>query len=98
VSLPLACLTLSGSTVSLRLRPGLLERLHAITPLSVTPADSAEIFPVGGARTSQGIGILLPDGGCYYFGTPAREEVLAALSDADVNVSWLERQAPARTG
>jgi hypothetical protein len=36
----------------------------------------------------------VPHGGWYYFGTPAREEVLAALSDAGVSVSWLERRAP----
>jgi hypothetical protein len=93
VLMALASLTVCGATVSLRLQPRLLEKLLAVTPLSQAPAGAAQAFPVRGLRDSPGVGIIAGDS-WYYFGTPARAEVLTALSEAGVSVSWAERQAP----
>jgi hypothetical protein len=94
VTMPLACLTLGGSAVSLYLRPRLIHKILRVPVVSVTPADSIEVFPVGNPEADKGIGILLPQGNWCYFGTSAREEVLAALAESGFKVSWLERQVP----
>ena len=61
----------------------------------MTPADGIEVFPVCKPRDYKGIEILSPQGNWCYFGTSAREEVLAALAETGFNVSWLELQAAA---
>jgi hypothetical protein len=88
--MPLACLRLDGSTVSINLRPRLLQKLFGVRALNVTPAVGAEIIP---ARNPTGIEIRLPHGEWYFFATSAREDVLATLAGAGLAVSWLERQA-----
>jgi len=94
VAVPLACLTLDGSTISVRLRPRLLQRILGVATLSASPADGVEAFPLRKPRDEKGIAILWPHGAWCHFGTSAREEVLAALAEAGFKVSWLERQAP----
>jgi hypothetical protein len=94
VTVPLACLTLDGSTISLRLRPRLLQRILGVTTLSASQADGVEAFPVRKPRDEKGIEIVMPHGAWCYLGTRTREEVLAALAEAGFTVSWLERQAP----
>ena len=93
-TVPLGRLTLDGRTVTLQLRPRLVEKILGVAELSVTPDDGVEVFATFKPRDDKGIGIHLPEGSWYYFGTSARGEVLSALVRVGFTVSLLERQAP----
>jgi hypothetical protein len=93
-TVPLGLLKLEGRTVTLQIRPRLLRKILGVGELSVTPDDGVEVFPTFKPRADKGIGIHLPEGSWYYFGTSARGEVLSALAGAGFTVSLHERQAP----
>jgi hypothetical protein len=88
---PLAVLELTGSSVTVRVRPRLLARgLQASVTLE--PAGVEAIFPIKTRLAGyEGIGLLRTGGSVTYFWSSRREELLSALAAGGFPVGWEER-------
>jgi hypothetical protein len=84
---PLAVLELTGSRLTLRLRPALLAKFLGIETLTAIPDGSLHIFLIQNDRTWKGIEFRLPERSSFRFYTPHREQVLEALARAGFVVS-----------
>jgi hypothetical protein len=86
-TLPLAVLEVSGSQLTLRIRPHFLAKLAGIEYLVTQPGPGVTCAPVGSNSTWQGIEITGPERPSYYFWTNRRAEVMAYLLQAGFTIS-----------
>jgi len=88
---PLAVLELTGSSVTVRVRPRMLALgLQAVITLEPDGVDA--IFPIKTRLAGyEGIGLRRHGGAVTYFWSSRREELLSALAAAGFPVRWEER-------
>jgi hypothetical protein len=88
---PLAVLELTGSSVTVRVRPRVLALgLQAAVTLDADDVDA--IFPIKTRLAGyEGIGLRRTGGAVTYFWSSRREEMLSALTVAGFPVRWEER-------
>ena len=92
-STPLAVLELSGSSLTLRVRPSFLASLFGAKALVVSPDQVEEVFPARGRLRSKAICIRPINQPPSYFLTVGgdRAPILSAIAAAGFRVEWDER-------
>lgn len=93
-SKPLVALSLSGSSLELRVRPAFLAAPFGVRPLMVEATSGEEIFPARGSFGSSWLGIRGNSGDEGYFATKDVPAILTLLSHRGFNVSWQVRKIP----
>ena len=90
---PLAVLSISGPTLTLRLRPRVIRMLPGGEPSAWNAADLLVTYPVRGRvlRVNRGVAIESNTAPLAYFWTQQPESVLAALAAHGMPVDWTER-------
>ena len=86
-TIPLVIVELTGSSLTVRLRPAVLARLVGAVPLTAAAGDGLEVFPVRNRASYQGIEFRPVTGSSYCFFTRHRGAVLAGLANAGFPVS-----------
>ena len=86
-TLPLAVLEVSGSRLTLGVRPRFLAKMAGIEDLITQPGPGVICIPVGSNSTWQGIEITGPERPSYYFWTNRRAEVMSYLLQAGFTIS-----------
>jgi hypothetical protein len=90
-STPLAVLELTGSFLTLRVRPQFLARLFGMRTLQVQPFGVDAIFPAKGRLRYPAVCVRPHGEPPYYFLVKDRAPILTALAAAGFPIIWEER-------
>jgi hypothetical protein len=90
-STPLAVLELTGSQLTLRIRPSFLSKLFGMSELHVVPGDVDAVFPAKGRLRSPAICVRPHGQPPFYFLLGDRSSILTSIAAAGFPVEWQER-------